>query len=162
MCTLQWAIFMQAKYINWGKVSIIHIIRHNTLCRITINRDQHKANMLTFMPVLGYMRYLFIISLHIIRHVGTFKSTNEFWPLDQLWTCLNLHVAIVNHKDHSFVKCQNRGWNEEVIRGQSEDSLIFLSAHIGHVICIHNRTKWCLYFEYLVQSHYHMYFCGDY
>jgi hypothetical protein len=25
------------------------------------------------MPVLGYMSYLFIIILHIIRHVGTFK-----------------------------------------------------------------------------------------
>ena len=27
--------------------------RHNTLCRIMVNRDQHKVNGLKFMPVPG-------------------------------------------------------------------------------------------------------------
>lgn len=45
--------------------------RQNTLCCITEYRDQHKADMLTFMPVPRYGHYFFFSFFLEIKHVGT-------------------------------------------------------------------------------------------
>ena len=54
-------------------------------CCIMVNREQHTANGFTFMPVLGYRRYICLF-IYVRGHVvGTFNSTCNFGHWNNAW-----------------------------------------------------------------------------